>query len=92
MTTSEIFAAAAQAKVNIHAMKFNYSSDFHCSFEASADGMKIEGRAESEESLDDSVQKAWEKFTRLANYGNKNLIAPMLEHQPSAKAPDDDHI
>jgi hypothetical protein len=81
MTTSEIFTEAKRAKLELHAMTMKWTSGFHCSFESNEDGMSIKGSAESDESLDDAVAQAWEKFTRLANHGNPKLLAPMIEHQ-----------
>ena len=80
MTTSEIFAAAAKAKVKIFAMTQNYGAGFYVNFEAKADGMEIKGSADSEISLDDAVEQAWEKFTSLAT--EAKLLAPQLEYQP----------
>ena len=83
MTTSEIFAEAHKAKVQIVAMTMvgSYQDPFYVGFESNVDGMTIKGSVNSKESLNDAVAKAWEKFTTLALKGNPKLLAPQLDYQ-----------
>ncbi len=79
MTTSEIFALAAESNVQMHAyIHLIAGSTFMCGFKSERDGTKIETSAESKVSMDEAISAAWTKFEGFARHGNPRLLAPMI--------------
>jgi len=69
-TTSEIFAAAAQSHVHMHAyIHLIADSTFMCGFKSERDGTTIETSAESKVSMDEAITAAWAKFEGFARHG-----------------------